>query len=40
VISVTRPSPGREISAADLAVALLDEAERPKHHRTRFTVGY
>lgn len=28
------------ISNADLAVALLDEAERPKHHRTRFTVGY
>ncbi|MBB5913666.1 putative NADH-flavin reductase [Nocardia transvalensis] len=28
------------ISTEDLAVALLDEAERPKHHRTRFTVGY
>lgn len=28
------------ISMEDLAVALLDEAERPKHHRTRFTVGY
>ncbi|GAB1512118.1 NAD(P)-dependent oxidoreductase [Actinophytocola sp. KF-1] len=28
------------ITNADLAVALLDEAERPKHHRTRFTVGY
>lgn len=28
------------ISTADLAVALLDEAERPKHHRVRFTVGY
>ncbi|MFD0382890.1 hypothetical protein ACFQ2B_12385 [Streptomyces stramineus] len=24
----------------DLVVALLDEAERPRHHRTRFTVGY
>ena len=28
------------ISTEDLAVALLDEAERPKHHRTRFTVAY
>ncbi|MGV9267877.1 NAD(P)-dependent oxidoreductase [Kitasatospora sp. NPDC003701] len=28
------------ISMEDLAVALLDEAERPTHHRTRFTVAY
>ncbi|MEU5427990.1 NAD(P)H-binding protein [Streptomyces olivoreticuli] len=28
------------ISMEDLAVALLDEAERPKHRRTRFTVAY
>jgi putative NADH-flavin reductase len=28
------------ISMEDFAVALLDEAERPKHHRTRFTVGW
>jgi len=28
------------ISVEDLAVALLDEAERPRHHRARFTVGY
>lgn len=28
------------ISMEDLAVALLDEAEHPRHHRTRFTVGY
>jgi uncharacterized protein len=28
------------ISMEDLAVALVDEAEIPKHHRTRFTVGY
>ncbi|TRX76034.1 NAD(P)-dependent oxidoreductase [Pseudomonas mangiferae] len=28
------------ISVADLAVALLDEAERPQHSRRRFTVGY
>ncbi|MCO5988744.1 NAD(P)H-binding protein [Actinoallomurus spadix] len=28
------------ISMEDFAVALLDEAEHPRHHRTRFTVGY
>ncbi|MEW2355440.1 NAD(P)H-binding protein [Spirillospora sp. NPDC029432] len=28
------------ISMEDFAVALLDEAERPKHTRTRFTVGW
>ncbi|MFI6870945.1 NAD(P)-dependent oxidoreductase [Nocardia sp. NPDC050406] len=28
------------ISMEDLAVALVDEAENPKHHRTRFTAGY
>lgn len=28
------------ISMEDFAIALLDEAERPRHHRTRFTVGY
>lgn len=28
------------ISIEDLAVALLDEAERPKHHQTRFTAAY
>lgn len=28
------------ISMEDLAVALLDEAEQPQHHRTRFTVAY
>lgn len=28
------------ISMEDLAVVLLDEAERPRHHRTRFTAGY
>ncbi|WP_409239306.1 NAD(P)-dependent oxidoreductase [Streptomyces sp. PA5.6] len=28
------------ISMEDLAVALLDEAESPTHHRTRFTIGY
>lgn len=28
------------ISVADLAVAVLDEAEKPTHRRQRFTVGY
>ncbi|MFK4084509.1 NAD(P)-dependent oxidoreductase [Kribbella sp. NPDC020789] len=28
------------ISMEDFAVALLDEAEHPQHHRRRFTVGY
>jgi putative NADH-flavin reductase len=28
------------LSYEDLAVVLLDEAERPKHHRCRFTAGY
>ncbi|MFC9324713.1 NAD(P)-dependent oxidoreductase [Kitasatospora sp. NPDC057015] len=28
------------ISMEDLSVALLDEAERPRHHRARFTVAY
>ena len=28
------------ISGADLAVAVLDEIENPRHHRERFTVGY
>jgi putative NADH-flavin reductase len=28
------------ISMEDVAVVLVDEAERPKHHRTRFTAAY
>jgi putative NADH-flavin reductase len=28
------------ISMKDLAVVLLDEAEQPKHHQTRFTAAY
>ena len=28
------------ISPEDFAVALLDEAERPRHRRRRFTVAY
>ncbi len=29
-----------KISMEDVAVVLLDEAEQPRHHRTRFTVAY
>ena len=29
-----------EISVEDYAVAMIDELERPKHRRQRFTVGY
>ena len=28
------------ISMEDLAVVIVDEAERPQHHQTRFTAGY
>ncbi|MFE2956603.1 NAD(P)-dependent oxidoreductase [Nocardia tengchongensis] len=28
------------ISMEDMAIALLDEIENPRHHRTRITVGY
>jgi len=31
---------GSRISFEDYAVALVDEIERPAHHRRRFTVGY
>ena len=31
---------GSRISFEDFAVALVDEIERPAHHRQRFTVGY
>ncbi|MGW6332242.1 NAD(P)-dependent oxidoreductase [Nocardia rhamnosiphila] len=31
---------GQDISAEDIAVALLDEAELPRHIQRRFTVGY
>ncbi|MER7506045.1 NAD(P)-dependent oxidoreductase [Nonomuraea pusilla] len=37
---LTDASGRSEISMEDLAVALLDEAERPRHHRARFTVAY
>jgi Putative NADH-flavin reductase len=28
------------ISGADLAMAVVDEIEKPQHHRARFTVAY
>ncbi|HEY1733986.1 MAG TPA: NAD(P)H-binding protein [Acidimicrobiales bacterium] len=31
---------GSRISAADLAVAVVDEVDRPTHHNRRFAVGY
>ncbi len=34
------PEGNSTISMEDLAVVLLDEAEQPKHHRTRFTAAY
>ncbi|MFE2109621.1 NAD(P)-dependent oxidoreductase [Kitasatospora sp. NPDC059463] len=37
---VIGPDGTSAISMEDFAVALLDEAERPAHRRTRFTVGY
>ncbi|WP_218040485.1 NAD(P)-dependent oxidoreductase [Actinomadura sp. WMMB 499] len=37
---VVDPAGDSTISIADLAVAVLDEVERPKHTRCRFTVGY
>lgn len=33
------PADGRDISAEDLAVALIDEAELPRHIQRRFTVA-
>lgn len=37
---VTNAEGESTISVADFAVALLDEAEAPKHHRQRITTGY
>ena len=37
---VTDEDGNSAISMEDLAVALLNEAETPKHRRSRFTVGY
>jgi uncharacterized protein len=37
---VTDDQGSSHISAADLAVAIIDEVERPSHRRQRFTVAY
>ncbi len=37
---VVDPNGVSRISVEDFAVALMDEAERPRHRRTRFTVAY
>lgn len=37
---VMRDGQPSNISVADLAVAILDEIEKPRHIRQRFTVGY
>ncbi len=37
---ITDAQGASRISAADLAVAVVDEVEQPRHPRRRFTVGY
>lgn len=39
-VMVTDEAGESHLSGADLAVAVLDEIESPRHHRERFTVGY
>ena len=39
-VLLTDESGKSEISGADFALAFVDEIERPRHHRTRFTVAY
>ncbi len=34
------PDGKSQISAEDYAVAMIDEVEKPAHHRERFTIGY
>jgi hypothetical protein len=36
---ITDPKASR-ISFANYAIALVDELEKPQHHRERFTIGY
>jgi putative NADH-flavin reductase len=39
--TIVRDASGKSaISVEDYAVAMLDEAETPKHHRQRFTLAY
>ena len=37
---ITGPDGKSRISVEDFAVAMIDEAENPAHHRERFTIGY
>ncbi len=37
---LVQPDGSSSITFADYAIALVDEIERPAHHRRRFTVGY
>jgi uncharacterized protein len=39
-VLITDANGNSEISGADYATAFVDEIEEPRHHRTRFTVGY
>lgn len=39
-VLVTDANGDSALSGEDLAVAVLDEIETPRHHRERFTVGY
>ncbi|GAA1816130.1 NAD(P)-dependent oxidoreductase [Nesterenkonia flava] len=39
-VLLTDENGASELSAADLAIALVDEIERPAHRRTRFAVAY
>jgi putative NADH-flavin reductase len=37
---ITDAQGNSRISFADYAIALVDELEKPEHHRARFTIGY
>ena len=37
---ITDAEGNSRISFADYAIALVDELEKPAHHRERFTIGY
>jgi uncharacterized protein len=37
---IVNPSGESRISVQDYAVAMIDELEKPVHHRERFTIGY
>ena len=39
-VLLTNDAGKSEIGGADFAIAVIDEIERPKHHKARFTVAY